>query len=103
MTEFLPTIISTLNIIDPPVRKEVYQLLNALKKDAPSDDTFLKETDKAICKLLTDMKEKDLSVIRRSIAILAETAEQGIFYYRYCDLTFWKCGDRSQRQWSQRT
>lgn len=74
-----------LNTVNKPVRIEVYKLLDGLKELKASSNldelrSFFEDISLAICKLLTEMKDKDLSVIRRSIVILAETTEKGTFY-----------------------
>lgn len=71
---------STLDTVEGPVRAEVYKFLNALKESrgAPSEDAFLKQIDTDICKLLAQMKQKDLAFIFRSIAILSETGDEGM-------------------------
>jgi hypothetical protein len=66
-----------LTTVDKPVRTAVYKLLAELK-DARGGD-FLDEIDAAICKLLIQMKDKDISFIRTSVAILTETMEESAF------------------------
>jgi hypothetical protein len=89
MTRFLQTTVSTLITIDKPTRIKVYKLLVELKESRASSDpgglrVFLKDIDLAICKLLVGVKDKDFSVIRRSIAILAEASAEGVYRFRLC-------------------
>ncbi|KAF8158727.1 hypothetical protein BJ912DRAFT_1010020, partial [Pholiota molesta] len=65
--QFLETAMLGLTTVDKPVRTAVYKLLAELKE--ARSWRFLDEIDAAICKLLIQMKDKDISFIRSSVAI----------------------------------